>query len=298
MRNPHAWADRGQMINADPETGSGGAANACVGLSRMGGARVTGGACSVWIVVRGQAWVDCKEGRFRLRRGEWMVFERDSAPVVQSDEHGLVLGLLLRNEEALVLEQSADSALYPGRGRFLPEDARLGVRLWRMARAGSGAEALRPILLHMSRAQRDLSARVQLCPGRSRSRKRQVFGRMQRARLYLEGHSDRVVRISELAELTNFSSWYFSKAFQSLYDESPQALSARLRLERAAELLRTSSMTVGEVAASCGFDNCCSFARAFRARFGTSATRYRASQPRRTAERTHPVSSHKKTASR
>ena len=69
------------------------------------------------------------------------------------------------------------------------------------------------------------------CPGRSRSRKRQVFGRLQRARLYLEGNCDRVVRISELAELTSFSSWYFSKTFHSLYEESPQAASARMRLD-------------------------------------------------------------------
>ena len=34
-------------------------------------------------------------------------------------------------------------------------------------------------------------------------------------------------------------------------------------------------MMIGEVAAASGFDNCCSFARAFRARFGQSATRYR-----------------------
>lgn len=98
---------------------------------------------------------------------------------------------------------------------------------------------------------------------------------MQRARLYLEGNSDRVVRISELAQLTNFSSWYVSKTFQSLYEESPQALSARLRLERASDLLRDTSMMIGEVAAASGFDNCCSFARAFRARFGVSASHYR-----------------------
>jgi len=102
-----------------------------------------------------------------------------------------------------------------------------------------------------------------------------VFGRMQRARLYLEGNSHRVVRIGELAELTNFSSWYLSKTFQSLYEESPQSLSARLRLERAADLLRDTDMMVGEVAAASGFDNCCSFARAFRARYGTSASRFR-----------------------
>ena len=88
----------------------------------------------------------------------------------------------------------------------------------------------------------------------------------------------RVVRISELAELTSFSSWYFSRTFYSLYDESPQAAAARMRLEHAAALLRDTSMMVGEVAAASGFDNCCSFARAFRARFGESATRYRSGQ--------------------
>jgi AraC family transcriptional regulator len=48
-----------------------------------------------------------------------------------------------------------------------------------------------------------------------------------------------------------------------------------MRLEHAADLLKNTSMMIGEVAAASGFDNCCSFARAFRARFGTSATRYR-----------------------
>lgn len=41
------------------------------------------------------------------------------------------------------------------------------------------------------------------------------------------------------------------------------------------DLLRDTDMMVGEVAAASGFDNCCSFARAFRARFGLSASRYR-----------------------
>ena len=118
-------------------------------------------------------------------------------------------------------------------------------------------------------------ARVARCPGRSRLRKRQVFSRLQRARLYLEGNCDRVVRISELAELTSFSSWYFSKTFHAVYDESPQAASARMRLERAADLLDNSQMMIGEVAAASGFDNCCSFARAFRVRYGMSATGYR-----------------------
>jgi AraC family transcriptional regulator len=155
-------------------------------------------------------------------------------------------------------------------------EVRVALRLWRDALAsGQPAQALRPVLLHLASLQRVLATGVQRCPGRSRVRKRQVFGRMQRARLYLEGNSHRVVRIGELAELTNFSSWYLSKTFQSLYEESPQSLSARLRLERAADLLRDTDMMIGEVAAASGFDNCCSFARAFRARYGQSASGFR-----------------------
>ncbi|HCV96778.1 MAG TPA: AraC family transcriptional regulator, partial [Stenotrophomonas sp.] len=52
---------------------------------------------------------------------------------------------------------------------------------------------------------------------------------------------------------------------------------ARLRLERAADLLRDTDMMIGEVAAASGFDNCCSFARAFRARYGQSASGFRES---------------------
>ncbi|WP_058833715.1 helix-turn-helix transcriptional regulator [Luteimonas abyssi] len=269
------WADRGQTLSVEIDEAQAAAAR-YVGASRLGGMRARGAASFVWIVLRGHAWLESKEGRFPLAQGEWMILDRDSGPVMQVDEHGLAIGLLLRAGDLQSLEQVADDVLYPGRGRLPPGELRAALRLWRAARASGQPEGLRPILLHMARAQRAIAARVGRCPGRSRSRKRQVFGRMQRARLYLEGHSDRVVRIGELADLTSFSSWYFSKAFQALYDESPQALSVRLRLERASRLLRESSMTVGEVAAASGFENCCSFARAFRAHFGASATRYRA----------------------
>ncbi|KAF1014678.1 MAG: HTH-type transcriptional regulator CdhR [Stenotrophomonas maltophilia] len=219
--------------------------------------------------------MEAKEGRFRLRQGEWIAFEKESRPLVQAGRNGLCIGVSLNAESLRALTEMADCGLYAGRGRIARAESRAALRLWRDALAsGLPAHALRPMLLRLASLQMVLADIVQRCPGHSRSRKRQVFGRMQRARLYLEGNSHRVVRIGELAELTNFSSWYLSKTFQSLYAESPQSLSARLRLERAADLLRDTDMMVGEVAAASGFDNCCSFARAFRARYGQSASRF------------------------
>lgn len=294
------WADRGQL--AQLELPEGAVQGVCMGVSRLGSAQLNSG-FSIWVQLRGSSWVEAKEGKFRLRRGDWIAFEKDSKPTVQSDRYGLCLGLALSADALREMTRYADRGLYAGRGRMSAHDARIALRLWREAAArvgdaGGDAAALRPILLHLVAMQRDIAARIPRCPGRSRSRKRQVFGRLQRARLYLEGNCDRVVRISELAELTSFSSWYFSKTFHSLYEESPQAASARMRLERAAELLRTTSMMIGEIAAASGFDNCCSFARAFRARYGVSATRYRAAaaQVSRTGSAKSPAASRKATA--
>ncbi|HVR81463.1 MAG TPA: helix-turn-helix transcriptional regulator [Luteimonas sp.] len=277
------WADRGQMLQLDTPDAS--AQARCVAVSRLGSVQVSASVFSVWVQLRGSAWVEAKEGKFRLRRGDWIAFEKDSRPLLQADRHGIGVGLTLGAEALSAISHFADCNLYAGRGRTSRRDARTVLRLWREAgkrlvagknpAAPLAAAALRPILLHLAAIQRDLAARVPRCPGRSNSRKRQIFGRLQRAHLFLEGNRDRVVRLSELAELTSFSSWYLSKTFLGLYDESPQAASARMRMECAADLLKDTSMMIGEVAAASGFDNCCSFARAFRARFGVSATRYR-----------------------
>ncbi|MGV8961480.1 MAG: helix-turn-helix domain-containing protein [Stenotrophomonas sp.] len=271
------WVDRGQTVSFDRQIEHG-PRQTCVGVARLGSLQSSGTSFTVWMQLRGSAWVEAKEGKFRLRQREWIAFEKESRPLIQAGRDGLCIAVSLDAEALRALGALADCSLYAGRGRMSRNEARIALRLWREAQAGQpGVLALRPLLLHLASLQRELSDGIQRCPGRSRSRKRQVFGRMQRARLYLEGNSHRVVRIGELAELTNFSSWYLSKTFQTLYEESPQALSARLRLERAAMLLRDTDMMIGEVAAASGFDNCCSFARAFRARFGTSATRYRES---------------------
>ncbi len=267
------WSARGQVLQFETAERSA----QCVGAARLGAVQVTAPAFNIWVQVRGDGWIESREGRFRMRRGDWMAFEKDSTPLIQAGARGVCIGVALDARALDGLQALNDGSLYAGRGRVPPQDLRMLLRLWREAAvAGDDGVAIRPLLLQLAAVQRELAARVRRCPGRSRTRKRQVFGRMQRARLYLEGHSDRVVRISELADLTSFSSWYFSKAFHALYDESPQALSVRLRLERAALLLRTTSMMVGEVAAATGFDNCCSFARAFKSHHGLPASRYRA----------------------
>ncbi|MCC7633973.1 helix-turn-helix transcriptional regulator [Stenotrophomonas rhizophila] len=281
------WVDRGHQLTVPPQ----GEGTSCVGISRMSSVQLPGGVSTLWMQLRGNTGVHAREGEFRLKRGDWMVLERDSRPTLQADRLGICVGLCLSTDTLVALGEGA-TPLYPGRGRMSASDLQIAVRLWR--RIGQAADGrlgtrgdLRPLLLHMADLQRGIAAQVQHCPGRSLGRKRHVLARLQRARLFLEGHTDRVVRIGELAELANLSYWYFSKAFQGVYGESPQAFGARVRLELAARLLRDSDMIVGEIAAASGFEHAGSFARAFRAHFGACATAYRDSAWAATANSAH-----------
>lgn len=285
-----ALADRGSAVDLASGPADGRARWSAV--ARMGSLRAGGGGFSIWFQLRGTTRVQAREGCFTLGPGEWLALERDSAPELVAGRHGATLGVWLPNEPG---GRRAD--LLPGRGRMSRRDLRIAMRLWRNGRAASAVRAtddaatraLASMLQHLASLQRELDSGIARCPGRSLRRKRQVFGRLQRARLFLDGHRDRVVRLSELAELTSFSSWYLSKTFHDIYDESPQAASVRLRLEHACELLACTDDAISEIGAACGFDNSCSFARAFRARYRTTASAYRSGSMSRGATSVHAM---------
>ncbi|HSR65216.1 MAG TPA: AraC family transcriptional regulator, partial [Xanthomonadaceae bacterium] len=138
------------------------------------------------------------------------------------------------------------------------------------------AAGLPALLAFVAAMQAPCEALVARCPGRSPRRKRQLFARLQRARLHLDGHAGEAVRLAELAALCNVSIWHFTKTFHAVYGEGPREAIARLRLEQASALLQATRLPVGEVGAACGFENPCSFSRAFRAHYGTTASRWRA----------------------
>lgn len=60
------------------------------------------------------------------------------------------------------------------------------------------------------------------------------------------------------------------RLFKQHLQLSPQQYLIRLRLNKAEELLQTTSLSVSEVAFSCGFNDLCHFSRLFKRRFGVS----------------------------
>ena len=81
---------------------------------------------------------------------------------------------------------------------------------------------------------------------------------------YLEHHLEEKVDLDDLTSLTGLSVSTLNRAFRRAVDLPPMAYHLRLRLRRAGELLRTSDLSVTEVASRCGFDDANYFTRQFR----------------------------------
>lgn len=242
-------------------------------------------AAVVWCVLRGRVLVQSREGRFELGPRDWIALDRDSAPGAWLGAGSVVFGVGIDPATQRALQVAPDApVLFPARGRMPTAARAMALRLWRMHKAlvaaeDRGHEALRGFLAML---QAEVMAGADRCPGHSQRRKRQVLVRMQRARLYLEGHAGGDLRVAELAQRCNFSPWYFTKIFHALYGTGPQQFAAQLRLAHACRLLSATRLPVTEISAACGFDNPCSFSRAFRAHHGMTASEYRLLHPQAT----------------
>jgi AraC family transcriptional regulator len=107
----------------------------------------------------------------------------------------------------------------------------------------------------------------------------EYLGRIHRVTDYVETHLDQPMSLEELAHVACFSPFHFHRIFSAIAGESLYQFILRLRLERAAQqLCNNPGKSVTAIALDCGFGSSATFARAFRASFGTSATAWRCEQ--------------------
>ena len=99
--------------------------------------------------------------------------------------------------------------------------------------------------------------------------------RMNRVIDHLRANLDRQVKLKELARIACLSEFHFHRIFGAVSGETLNNFTSRLRLEKAARLLRYSSQSVTAIALDCGFSSSATFSRAFRSGYGTSPSQFR-----------------------
>lgn len=104
---------------------------------------------------------------------------------------------------------------------------------------------------------------------------REYCQRIDRVIDYLRANLDRPVKLAELAKVACFSDCHFHRIFGAVTGETVNAFTNRLRLEKAARLLRYSPRNLTDIALDCGFSSSATFSRAFRAGYATSPSAFR-----------------------
>src|SRR5262252_5866823 len=106
---------------------------------------------------------------------------------------------------------------------------------------------------------------------------REYAQRINRVIDYLRENLDRQVKLEELAKVACFSEFHFHRIFTAVSGETLNNFTNRLRLEKAARLLRYSEQSLTDIALDCGFSSSATFSRAFRSGYDTSPSQFRKS---------------------
>jgi two-component system response regulator YesN len=102
------------------------------------------------------------------------------------------------------------------------------------------------------------------------------FAVIQQARAYIDQHfGEPALRMEEIANRFNLSPSHFSTIFRQEIGETFRAYLSNLRITKAKELLKTTSLKCAEIAYRCGFNDPHYFSFVFKKKTGQSPQKYR-----------------------
>jgi AraC family transcriptional regulator len=98
---------------------------------------------------------------------------------------------------------------------------------------------------------------------------------VERARRFLHDHPEEDVSLERLASLVGLSPFYLVRAFREQVGMPPHRYLTHLRIARACELLRATSLSITEICRMVGFTSLSHFGSTFRRHVGMAASDYR-----------------------
>lgn len=98
---------------------------------------------------------------------------------------------------------------------------------------------------------------------------------IKEALAFIDGNYQRDISIEEIAYASGLNRSYFGRIFKEFMGKSPQQFLSSYRMNKAAELLKNSRISIAAVGSSVGYGNQLHFSRAFKGIFGVSPREYR-----------------------
>jgi len=106
--------------------------------------------------------------------------------------------------------------------------------------------------------------------------RQEYSARINRVMDYIQKNLDQPADLFILARVAHFSPYHFHRIFTFMVGETPNSFLQRIRIEKAAQMLKDNKKTsISEIAYCCGFNNISSFSRSFRKHFGLTAKEFR-----------------------
>ena len=223
---------------------------------------------SVKLTCGRQTWTVSKNEMILLRRAQSVSYEKQG-----SEETGLFESQLFAiNDELLKDFLTSQQVQIPQMTEELgtqvsPMSDRLVAYCWSLSPYFNDPSQVNPGLLRLK--VMELLYNVMDCS-------KNIFRQMLQLRQPVKTDIHRVVEenytspisLDELAYLSGRSLSSFKREFQDIYGESPARWIREKRLSKAQQMLRSSSLSVADVAYSLGFENPTHFSRIFKQQYG------------------------------
>lgn len=102
-----------------------------------------------------------------------------------------------------------------------------------------------------------------------------IAAKLEHVRLYIDDNLRDPLSLEDLADEAGLSVYYFSRQFRQRFGCTPHDYVVRARLNMARFYLKTSSISVKDIAYRCGFTDECNFCTCFKKRCGCTPAQFR-----------------------
>ena len=110
--------------------------------------------------------------------------------------------------------------------------------------------------------------------------RKDVAAKLKEAMAYLKKNYTEAIQLDQLAAIACLSPFHFQRSFKTMYEQSPLEAITHLRLKKACQLLKKTTLPVEAITIRCGFEDSSAFIRLFKKRFGQTPAAFRKRRPK------------------